>query len=147
MSRIQLVWLHLSFALTALTGIVFAVMKYFMTTPDEFAVANHPWQPHMLAIHVVAAPLVLFILGWTFSNHMLSKYRFGNGANRKSGVGAMILIAPMVLSGYLLQVATNETLRAAMEWSHWISSGVFVLAYVIHLFKPAPPQAVGYPSS
>jgi len=136
MSRTQLIWLHVSVALTAITGIVFAVMKYFMTTADEFAVANHPMQPYMLAAHVVVAPAALFLLGWTFSNHMLPKYRFGDGSNRKTGVVQMALIVPMALSAYLLQIATNETLREAMAWAHWITSGVFVVSYGIHLFKP-----------
>ncbi len=133
MSRLQLLWLHLATALTALTGIVFAVMKYFMTSDDEFSVVNHPLQPHMLAAHVVIAPLLLFLLGWTFSNHILPKYRFGNGKNRRTGVVSTALIVPMALSAYLLQVSTDETLRAAMEWAHWISSGLFLLVYLIHL--------------
>lgn len=134
MSRLQLVWLHVTVALTAITGIVFAVMKYLMKSSDEFSVVNHPLQPHMLAIHVVVAPAVLFVLGWTFSNHILPKYRFGNGRNRRSGVGQALLIIPMALSGYLLQVSVNETLRETMAWAHWIASGVFVVAYVSHLF-------------
>ena len=71
--------LHLSVALTTITGAVFAFMRYFMKSTDEFSVANHPMQPYMLAAHVVVAPLLLFILGWTFSNHMVPKYRFGDG--------------------------------------------------------------------
>jgi hypothetical protein len=133
MSRLQLLWLHLSIALTAITGIVFAVMKYWMKSADEFAVVNHPLQPHMLAAHVVLAPVGVFLLGWTFSNHMLPKYRFGDGRRKRSGVSAMLLIAPMVLSAYLLQIATNETVRHAMAVSHWVSSGIFVVAYGIHL--------------
>ena len=136
MSRWQLVWLHLSVALTAITGIVFAAMKYFMKSNDEFSVVNHPLQPQMLAAHVVFAPLLLFILGWTFSNHMLPKYRFGNGKNRLSGVASMLIIIPMTLSAYLLQIATNESLRQAMAIAHWITSGVFVLTYVVHLIQP-----------
>lgn len=136
MSRNQLVWLHLSVALTAITGVVFAVMKYFMKSTDEFSVVNHPMQPYMLAAHVVIAPAVLFILGWTFSNHMLPKYRFGDGSNKKTGIAQMALIVPMALSAYLLQVSTNETLREAMAMAHWITSGIFVISYVVHLFKP-----------
>lgn len=135
MSKLQLFWLHASVLLTTLTGAVFAWMKYFMKSADEFAVANHPWQPHMLAIHVVVAPLLLFILGWTFSNHMLPKFRFGNGENRVTGIAAMSLIVPMTLSAYLLQIATNESLRGAMAIAHWIASGLFVLAYAIHLIR------------
>ena len=133
MSRLQLVWLHLAVALTAVTGIAFAVMKYLMHSDDELAVVNHPLQPHMLAVHVVVAPALLFLLGWTFSNHMLPKYRFGNGQNRRTGIFQMALIIPMALSAYLLQISTNEMLRVVMAWAHGITSALFVLAYLIHL--------------
>jgi len=132
-SKLQLLWLHLAVALTTLTGAVFAYMKYFMTSSDEFSVVNHPMQPHMLAAHVVIAPALLFVLGWTFSNHILPKYRFGNGKNRRTGITSTALIIPMALSAYLLQVSTNETLRESMAWLHWISSGLFAAAYLIHL--------------
>ena len=132
MNRAQVLWLHVSTVLTAATGIVFAVMKYLMHSDDEFAVVNHPLQPHMLSAHVVVAPILLFILGWTFSNHMLPKFRFGDHRNRRSGTASMWLIAPMTLSAYLLQIATNESLRDAMAVAHWVTSGVFVLAYAWH---------------
>ena len=133
MSRLQLIWLHLTVALTAITGVVFAVMKYLLQSDDEFSVVNHPLQPHMLAIHVVVAPAVLFILGWVFSNHMLPKYRFGDrDKHRGTGIASMSLIVPMALSAYLLQVSTNETLREVMAWAHGITSALFLLAYLIH---------------
>jgi uncharacterized membrane protein YidH (DUF202 family) len=132
MSRLQLLWLHLSVGLTAATGIVFAVMKYVLDSSDEFAVVNHPLQPHMLAAHVVIAPIALFILGWTFSNHMLPKYRFSD-ESRKSGISSMLLLVPMTLSGYFLQIVTSEALREAMAIAHWVSSGLFVIGYVTHL--------------
>jgi uncharacterized membrane protein YidH (DUF202 family) len=135
MSRAQLVWLHVSIALTTITGAVFAFMKYAMKSADEFSVVNHPMQPHMLAAHVVISPLLLFILGWTFSNHMLPKYRFGNGLNRKSGTASMALIVPMALSAYLLQVSTNESIREAMSIAHWMTSALFVVAYGVHLVR------------
>lgn len=135
MNKGQVLWLHLSLGITAVTGIVFAVMKYFLRSADEFAVVNHPAQPYMLSTHVVVAPLALFILGWTFSNHMLPKKRFGDETGRRSGTSAMWLIVPMALSGYLLQVSVNETLRQAMAIAHWVSSGLFVIAYVVHLLK------------
>lgn len=135
MTRTQRVWLHVSIGITAVTGIVFAVMKYFLEGADDFAVVNHPLQPHMLSIHVVVAPIALFVLGWTFSNHMLPKTRYGDDTGRKSGTSAMWLIVPMTLSGYLLQVSVDETLRLAMAAAHWISSGLFAVIYVIHLLK------------
>lgn len=127
-----MVLVHLSMAAVAITGIVFAWMKYFMTTDDPFAVANHPWQPGMLAAHVVLAPAAVFALGWLWNAHILPKLRSGTKARRKSGVSGAILILPMIFSGVLLQASTSEALRTAMEWAHWISSGFFVVAYLVH---------------
>ncbi|MGH9457341.1 MAG: hypothetical protein ACRD2J_06825, partial [Thermoanaerobaculia bacterium] len=126
------VWLvHLSIAAIAITGVVFFVMKYMMETDDPFAVANHPWQPHVLAAHVVAAPLAVFALGWLWNAHIRPKWVGGGKARRRSGLSGMWLLAPMILSGVLIQVATAEWFRTAMEWTHWISSGAFVVAYLV----------------
>jgi hypothetical protein len=140
-TRLHVLLLHASIAVSALTGVVFAVMKYFLTSPDEFAVANHPLQPHMLSLHVVISPIALFVLGWTFSNHMLPKFRFGGPPRRRTGIVLMVLIAPMVLSAYLLQISTNDTLRQAMAIAHWISSGVFTVGYLLHLWTKTPNGA------
>ena len=140
MSRLQLFWLHASVLLTALTGAVFAAMKYFMKSSDDFAVVNHPLQPHMLAAHVVISPLLLFVLGWTFANHTLPKYRFGNGKNRPTGVAGMWLMLPMAFTGYLMQVTTNETIRQTMAVAHWATSALFVIVYLVHLRGAKTPS-------
>ncbi len=145
MSRGQIIYLHLSVALTALTGGVFALMKYWMKSDDPFAAANHPLQPHMFSAHVVVAPFLLFGLGWIFGNHIWPKFQFGNGANRATGIWSMLLIAPMALSGYLMQISTADAVRHAMAVAHWVSSGLFVVIYVVHLFgeRPSRPQSPG----
>lgn len=144
MSRVQVIYLHACVALTAVTGIVFAWMKYAMKSSDPFAVANHPWQPAMLATHVVVAPLLLFGLGWIFSDHIWTKFRTPAAPQRGSGVWSMAAIVPMTLSGYLLQVSTSDAMRHAMAVTHWASSGLFVLAYAVHIVtKPPRPPANG----
>ncbi len=135
MNRGQVFWLHASALITALSGAVFALMKYFMTSSDEFAVANHPWQPYMLAAHVVAAPLFLFMLGWTFANHMVPKSRYGTHKARVTGQSSMWLIVPMAFSGYLMQIATNDAIRKAMAIAHWSTSALFAIVYLVHLIK------------
>lgn len=133
MSRIQAWSLHVSVALMTISGIVFAWMKYFSKPVDEFAVINHPLQPQMLAAHVVLAPLMVFAIGWIFEDHILAKFAVRAAPLRKSGVFSMILIAPMVLSGYLLQIATADATRRAMAIAHWVSSALFVIGYAGHL--------------
>lgn len=133
MSRAQVVYLQLCVLITALTGVVFAVMKYAMKSDDPFAVVNHPLQPYMLSAHVVIAPLLVFGFGWVFTNHIWPGFASGIARKRKSGLWSMGAIVPMVMSGYLLQVATADATRQAMAIAHWISSALFVVAYVIHL--------------
>lgn len=128
-------FVHLTMALTTLSGIVFAVMKYAMESDDPFAVANHPLQPYALDAHVIVAPVALFGFGLIFHSHIWKKYRSPARARRSSGLAIMSLLIPMTLSGYLLQVSANETMRETMAILHWISSGVFALGYLVHQFS------------
>jgi hypothetical protein len=139
MSRLQVFYLQACVVLTAGTGILFAWMKYAMKGGDPFAVVNHPWQPFMLAAHVVVAPLLVFAFGWIFSEHMWAKFRNHGAPQRGTGIWSMAAIIPMVLSGYLLQIATADATRQAMAVAHWTSSGLFTLAYAVHVItKPRP---------
>jgi hypothetical protein len=133
MNRLQAVYLHSCVALVAVSGIVFAWMKYAMKGSDELAVVNHPLQPWMLAAHVLAAPLLLFGLGSIAGTHIWRGFREKRGPNRGSGKAAMWMIVPMVLSGYLIQVSTADAMRKGAAVSHWATSAIFVLAYAVHL--------------
>ena len=137
MSRLQILYLHVCVALTAATGAVFAWMKYAMKSDDPFAVVNHPLQPAMLSTHVIVAPLLVFAFGWIFSDHILPKYQLDR-RKRPSGLWSMWAIAPMIVSGYLLQISTTDAVRHAMAIAHWVASGLFMLAYVVHLITRAP---------
>jgi hypothetical protein len=136
MSRAQVVLLQLSVLLMTATGAVFAWMKYFLKPAGEFAVINHPLQPWMLAAHVVLAPLAVFALGWVFGPHIWPGIQKRTAPKRASGIWPAAAIAPMVFSGYLLQVTTADTVRHAMAVGHWISSAFFVAAYLVHYVTP-----------
>jgi hypothetical protein len=140
MSRGQVFYLHVCVALSALTGIIFAIMKYFMRPADEFSVVNHPLQPYMLAAHVVIAPFLIFSFGWIFSNHVWPKFQY-ESQNRASGLWSIIAIVPMTFSAYLLQISTSDAMRKAMAATHWISSALFVIVYLAHLVRR--PSAAG----
>jgi hypothetical protein len=137
MSRAQALYLHACVALMTLTGVVFAVMKYFMRPADEFSVISHPTQPHILSVHVVIAPFLVFGFGWIFSDHIWPKLRW-EGRKRASGIWSLTAILPMTLSGYLLQISTDDAMRRTMAVMHWVSAALFVVVYVAHLVtRPA----------
>ena len=132
MSRAQVAPLQLSLLAMAVTGLVFAWMKYFMKSDDPFAVVNHPLQPYALDAHVLIGPIAVFAIGWVFGNHIWPAYR-GGAPNRPSGIVSMLFIVPMTLSGYLMQVSVADATRKAFAVSHWVSVGLFVVGYVAHL--------------
>lgn len=132
MSRAQVITLQIASVLTSLTGVVFAIMKYAMKSDDPFAVANHPMQPHVLAAHVVVAPLLVFAFGWMFGNHIAPAFANRVAPRWKSGVFTVAVLVPMIASGYLMQIATADALRHSMAIAHWVSSAFFVIAYATH---------------
>jgi hypothetical protein len=140
MSRAQVITLQIAVALTTITGVVFAVMKYAMKSDDPFAVVNHPWQPSMLSAHVVVVPLLVFALGWIFGNHIAPGLTNHTTPKWKSGAFTMAILAPMILSGYFMQVATADPTRKAMAVLHWVTSAFFVIAYVVHLLTRKPQE-------
>lgn len=132
MNRFETWMSHASTILVGLSGIVYLWMKYFMQTDDPFALVNHPLQPAMLSLHVLVAPVVTFVVGMVVNAHVRKKLASPSKSNRISGLAALFTFPAMVISGYLLQVSTNELLTKATLGVHLVSSGVFLLTYVIH---------------
>jgi len=138
LTRFESVLLQISTWLSASSGAIFLVMKYLLKNDDPFSILGHPWQPHMLATHVLAGPLVVFALGLISRDHILGRYL--NGAlqgGRRSGASTILLAAPMILSGYFLQIVTGETARLTLVITHVAAGLLFVGLFLWHLRKAA----------
>lgn len=120
------------------TGVVYAWMRYAVAPTDEWAVVNHPLQPSLQHLHVLAAPLLVFAVGLIWSGHVVAKLRNGRN-NRAAGIGLTALFLPMAASGYLLQVAVDESWRERWIWVHVAASGLWILAFVVHQVKAWSP--------
>ena len=131
MSRVQLIFLHLANLAVAGTGLVYAWMRYLVEATDEWAVVNHPWQPHLQHLHVLVAPLLVFALGLIWGAHVIGKLKNGQ-ANRVVGIGLTTIFLPMAASGYLLQIAVSQSWRETWIWVHVVSSLFWVVAFVVH---------------
>ena len=59
MTRLEAWFLHVATILVGGGGLVYAWMRYFVRPDDPFAVVNHPWQPDVQHLHVLAAPLLV----------------------------------------------------------------------------------------
>lgn len=134
MSRLEKILMHGGTLVLGITGIAYAVFKHLMVNDDPFSAYSHPLQPWMLAIHVLAAPVMVFAVGSIFKDHVLAGMR--NGAPRgvrRAGLSTLALVIPLILSGYLIQVLSSGAPRT---WSGWIHLGLgaaFLAFYVAHL--------------
>jgi len=117
----------------AVTGFAYLWMKYFVQSDDPFAVINHPWQPAVLTLHILASPPFILIFGIVFNSHVMKKLKTPKLPNRKSGYASLFTFASMVVSGYLLQIVTDEGLLKGTVILHVASGAVFSVTYAVHL--------------
>jgi hypothetical protein len=144
MSRLERWSLHLAALLTAGTGLLDGLLRWFGERPGEFGPEAHPWLGTAQHLHVLVAPLLVFALGMMVRGHLWPRLQSG-AEGRRTGLGTALLIAPMVLSGVGIQVATAPAWRGGLAWAHGIGSGAFLLSYAGHLVlrgrRPGSPPA------
>lgn len=126
----RLLWI--SSLLTGATGLVYMWMKYLLEPVDAWAVINHPLQPLVLKAHILVAPVMVFAVGLIAGDHIWRHYRQGVRAGRRSGLLAMGVFVPMVLTGYLIQAVTHVTWLQAVAWSHMITGMLYLVGLLLH---------------
>ena len=119
---------------TFLTGVIYLWLKYLMVSDDPFAVVNHPWQPAVLKAHILVAPLLVFSIGLVTLRHVWRHLQSSLREGRRSGLLTMVLLGPMILSGYLIQALTEEGWLKAMAISHIVLGIVYGLGLLAHYF-------------
>jgi hypothetical protein len=132
---------HLAVLVVGGTGLVYGWMRYLLEPPDEFALAHHPLEPSVQALHLLAAPLLVFACAAIWGEHVWSRVRSGHRPRRPTGLLLFAAFFPMVLSGAWVQVAEDGLARALALWTHAGSGTLFVLAYVVHLATPSSRAA------
>ncbi|HET8900751.1 MAG TPA: hypothetical protein VFM84_02330 [Holophagaceae bacterium] len=125
--------LHATAAAAAITGGVYGWFRYFGQRMGDFGPEPSAWQGLWQHLHVLAAPLLLFMLGVVVRGHLMLKLRKGQREGKRTGLALGLLIAPMALSGYGIQVATDAGWHLALAWIHGVSSLIFVAGYLVHL--------------
>ncbi len=123
---------HLGWGIVAASGLLYGVLKYFVHGSDPDSRLAVPWQPSVLAAHVLAAPVAVFALGLIFRRHALTRLSMGQREGRPTGRALTWFAFPLAATGYLIPVLTGE---AARRWTGWIHAAiglVFAVGYVFH---------------
>jgi hypothetical protein len=132
--------IRVGFGLASASGILYGVMKYFLINPDPDSRVGHPWQPAVLAAHVLAGPAAVFGMGLLLRGHALPQIKRGEREGRATGLALLAIGLPLVLSGYLVEVFTGEPARKATGWLHAAVGLVFALAFALHMPASRPPD-------
>lgn len=131
MTKLERILVWSSTAVVAATGIAYAAMKHLMRPADEWAVVNHPLQPYVLKLHILAAPVLVFAIGMIAARHILPQLRAGL-ARRRSGLLTASVIIPLILSGYLLQAITHSAAVRILGWVHLALGIIFAAGALRH---------------
>ena len=139
--RTEKILLLLASLATGLTGLVYGWMRHFARSQDPFSIVSHPWQPQVAALHILAAPLLVFGLGLIARDHIVGRFRDPRARRgRRTGIVAAGLVLPMVASGYALQTFGSQSWRGATGWLH-LGLGVLYLAALAAHLRFASPGA------
>ena len=124
--------MHVAHLLVAGTGLVYGVLKYFFIIEGEYGPEPHAAQGWWQHAHVITAPLLALLLGAFLRAHAWPLWKKKIQEGRKSGIGLMGFILPMVFSGYLIQIAMSDLWRTIFVWIHVVVSCLWVVAYAVH---------------
>ena len=142
--RYETILLLVASLATGLTGLVYGWMRHFARSQDPFSVVSHPWQPQVAALHILAAPLLVFALGLIARDHILGRFRDPRARRgRKTGIVAAVLLIPMVASGYALQALGSQAWRDATGWLHLGLGLLYLLLLAAHLRFSSPGVGQG----
>jgi len=119
---------------TLVTGVIYVWMKYLLVSADPFAVVNHPLQPLVLKLHILVSPLLVFSIGLVALRHIWRHVQTGMRDGRRSGMVTLLALGPMILTGYLIQAVTHESLLRAMVLSHIGLGLLYGAGLMVHQF-------------
>jgi hypothetical protein len=119
---------------TFVTGVIYLWMKYLVVSDDPLAVVNHPWQPALLKAHILVAPLLVFSIGLVAVRHVWRHFRSETRDGRRSGLLTVLVLGPMIVSGYLIQTVTEEGWLRAMALFHIAVGLIYGVALLAHQF-------------
>lgn len=120
-------------ALLILTGAVWLVLHYFMVTPGEFGPTLHPLENWMLKIHGAAAMAGLIIYGSLLPIHIRRAWAIRR--NIYLGIGLVVFMLLLTISGYLLYYAGGEDTRPVISIVHWILGVVIPVLLTWHVIS------------
>ena len=133
LARGQRRWLHTTFIVLFLTGVVWWGLHRWGEVETEYGSAPHPLNPWLLRVHGAAAMVALLVLGTLLAGHVRAAWRARR--NRFTGAGMVLFCAGLIVSGYALYYVGSEGFRAWASWSQLLLGLGFPLVLGVHIWR------------
>lgn len=118
-----------------LTGIIWAVLHYrpqWLWLSERDAMTANAM---LMQVHGAAAMLSLMLLGMLLAAHVGAGWK--SARNRGSGVAMLLLVATLIVTGYLLYYAGGEDLRGAASGLHLGAGAILPMIVLAHAYRRA----------
>jgi len=122
---------HIITYLTVIHGSIYGIYKYFLKVETEYGLRPHALQGIWQGAHIFLSPLLIFIFGMLFKDHIIKMYTSAK-RKRKSGIGLVALMVIMILSGYLIQIVYAQEPKVLIAYIHIAISVFFSFIYLVH---------------
>ncbi len=143
MSRAARRFLALAVVSVGGSGLVLGWMVFLLPPPDAWSVVNHPAQPTVQHLHVLAAPLLVFAVGLIWSTHVAARWSDAPPRRRATGAALAALFVLMAASAYLLQVAVDPDIRRLWSLLHTAASLGWLLCLGLHAVPRSRSRSPG----
>lgn len=91
-----------------------------------------------LKTHIVAVAIWLFLFGMLFTVHVIPQLVQKIRAGRRTGIGLVVLLAFMTLSGYAIQLLPDASAVRTTALLHTVLSLAFAAIFFLHLYLVRP---------
>jgi len=100
-----------------LSGGLWLLFHYFLTSESEFGPQRNPLEPWWLKFHGAFAFAAIWLFGLLWGKHVSKAWPYPKG--RWSGAALAGLLFWLMMSGYLLYYIGGEGTRAIVSVLHW----------------------------
>lgn len=130
LARWQILLLTISGGTLWISGAAWLLLHYFGQLQGDFGVETNPLEPWFLRLHGLVLIPALLGFGGLFVVHIPKGWK--DTSQRVAGTALTSLVAILILSGYLLYYAGNETLRDWTSLCHWGLGLAVPLVFIWH---------------
>ena len=132
LSRTRKAWLYSTVAVLWLSGVLWLLSEYRMSSATELDENTSSSAPLWLKLHGAAAMIFLIVFGTLLRDHVRAGWRVRR--NWVSGGGLVFFGGILTAQGYALYYFGDERLRPSISLVHWAAGVIWPAVIAYHIW-------------